>query len=44
VKHIVNRHRGYLTVDSTMGEGTVFKVYLPSDLRPFDPGTRDALS
>ena len=30
VKHIVNRHRGRLTVDSALGQGTVFKVFLPS--------------
>ncbi|MBL93821.1 MAG: two-component sensor histidine kinase [Magnetovibrio sp.] len=30
VKHIVNRHRGQLTVDSALGQGTVFKVFLPS--------------
>ena len=29
VKHIVNRHRGVLTVESTPGEGSVFSVYLP---------------
>ncbi len=29
VKHIVNRHRGRLQVDSTMGQGSVFKVVLP---------------
>ena len=29
VKHIVNRHRGSLDVDSTMGQGSVFTVYLP---------------
>lgn len=29
VKHIVNRHRGRLTVDSTEGEGTKFTVFLP---------------
>lgn len=29
VKHLVNRHRGLLTVDSTLGAGTVFSVYLP---------------
>jgi two-component system phosphate regulon sensor histidine kinase PhoR len=29
VKHIVNRHRGGLTVESTPGGGTAFGVYLP---------------
>jgi len=29
VKHIVNRHRGSLTVDSVEGEGSVFTVFLP---------------
>jgi two-component system, OmpR family, phosphate regulon sensor histidine kinase PhoR len=29
VKHIVNRHRGGLTVESTPGEGAAFCVYLP---------------
>ncbi|MFA6021893.1 MAG: ATP-binding protein [Rhodospirillales bacterium] len=28
VKHIVNRHRGKLTVESTLGQGSVFSVYL----------------
>jgi two-component system phosphate regulon sensor histidine kinase PhoR len=30
VKHIINRHRGSLTIDSTVGEGTTVTVYLPS--------------
>ncbi|MBC7953529.1 MAG: PAS domain-containing protein [Rhodospirillaceae bacterium] len=30
VKHIVNRHRGVLTVESTLGEGSTFAVYLPA--------------
>jgi two-component system, OmpR family, phosphate regulon sensor histidine kinase PhoR len=29
VKHIVNRHRGHLTIESTIGEGTLVKVALP---------------
>lgn len=29
VKHILNRHRGALTVDSRLGEGTTFTVHLP---------------
>jgi two-component system, OmpR family, phosphate regulon sensor histidine kinase PhoR len=29
VKHIVNRHRGTLTVDSVLGQGSVFSVYFP---------------
>ncbi|HEY1425274.1 MAG TPA: ATP-binding protein [Caulobacteraceae bacterium] len=30
VKHIVNRHRGGLTVESALGEGAAFTVYLPT--------------
>jgi two-component system phosphate regulon sensor histidine kinase PhoR len=29
VKHIINRHRGALTVDSEIGKGSTFTVYLP---------------
>ena len=29
VKHIVNRHRGALTIDSKLGEGSTFTVYIP---------------
>jgi two-component system phosphate regulon sensor histidine kinase PhoR len=29
VKHIVNRHRGLLTIDSRSGEGSTFTVWLP---------------
>jgi two-component system phosphate regulon sensor histidine kinase PhoR len=30
VKHIVNRHRGVMTVDSEIGEGSTFSVCLPA--------------
>jgi two-component system phosphate regulon sensor histidine kinase PhoR len=29
VKHVLNRHRGALHVESTIGQGSVFTVYLP---------------
>jgi two-component system phosphate regulon sensor histidine kinase PhoR len=29
VKHIVNRHRGRLTIESTVGKGSTFTVFLP---------------
>ncbi len=29
VKHIVSRHRGWLKIDSTLGQGSVFSVILP---------------
>jgi two-component system phosphate regulon sensor histidine kinase PhoR len=30
VKHILNRHRGRLTIESTAGEGATFTVHLPT--------------
>ena len=29
VKHIVNRHRGAMTINSDIGKGSVFAIYLP---------------
>ncbi|NBO19899.1 MAG: PAS domain-containing sensor histidine kinase, partial [Proteobacteria bacterium] len=29
VKHVLNRHHGVLTIDSDMGQGSTFSVYLP---------------
>ncbi len=34
VKHIVSRHRGALQIESEMGRGSVFTVYLPAALLP----------
>ncbi|MFW5834649.1 MAG: sensor histidine kinase, partial [Pseudomonadota bacterium] len=32
VKHIVKRHQGHLAIDSVVGEGSRFTVYLPADV------------
>jgi two-component system phosphate regulon sensor histidine kinase PhoR len=37
VKHIVNRHRGGLTVESLPGQGAAFTVYLPTTPDPARP-------
>ena len=37
VKHIVNRHRGGLTVESQPGHGATFSVYLPTIVEPRSP-------
>jgi two-component system phosphate regulon sensor histidine kinase PhoR len=29
VKHIIHRHKGVMTIDSVVGKGSVFSVYLP---------------
>ncbi|MEO0764238.1 MAG: hypothetical protein AAFZ09_20950 [Pseudomonadota bacterium] len=35
VKHVINRHRGQLEIESTLGEGSRFTVWLPvSDEAP----------
>jgi two-component system phosphate regulon sensor histidine kinase PhoR len=42
VKHIVNRHRGSLTIESTIAQGSVFSVFLPTARGPVKteaPGT-----
>jgi len=33
VKHIVSRHRGHLEIESVLGQGSCFTVYLPCDGR-----------
>ena len=43
VKHIVNRHRGALTIDSEPGEGSVFTVYLPGARSAAAPGLPETL-
>ncbi|WP_417457141.1 ATP-binding protein [Kiloniella antarctica] len=44
VKHIVNRHRGVLTIDSEVGRGSTFTVYLPqaviTENKPTQLGSR----
>ncbi len=34
VKHILNRHRGRLTIDSTPGAGATFTIHLPTAIAP----------
>ena len=29
VKHIISRHQGRLSIESKLGEGSIFTVYLP---------------
>ena len=40
VKHIVSRHKGLLTIDSTIGQGSCFTVHLP--LHPTETETETA--
>ena len=39
VKHIVNRHRGALSIDSEIGQGSRFTVFLPSFRQAVADGT-----
>lgn len=41
VKHIVKRHRGRLTIESELGHGSTFTVFLPATS---PPPTRDSLA
>lgn len=38
VKHIVSRHRGHLAVESAIGKGSTFSVYLPTHENNSGPG------
>ncbi len=42
VKHIVGRHRGALTIESEVGRGSVFTVYLPAVGNPVKDASRPA--
>lgn len=39
VKHVMNRHRGVITIDSSVGLGSVFTVYLPVAAAEAEPAT-----
>jgi two-component system, OmpR family, phosphate regulon sensor histidine kinase PhoR len=34
VKHIISRHRGHLSAQSVLGQGSSFSVFLPTDIVP----------
>jgi signal transduction histidine kinase len=44
VRHAVAAHHGTIAVDSTVGEGTVVTVTLPTDVHPAAPSSRQAPS
>jgi two-component system phosphate regulon sensor histidine kinase PhoR len=41
VKHVLNRHGGRLTIESTLGQGAIFTMHMP--LRAGDSGTSDEI-
>jgi two-component system phosphate regulon sensor histidine kinase PhoR len=43
VKHIVNRHNGKLTIESRVGEGSTFTVFLPASRKPVDAAVTEVL-
>jgi len=43
VKHIVNRHNGKLQVESRLGEGSTFTIYLPAARKPADVAVTEVL-
>jgi two-component system phosphate regulon sensor histidine kinase PhoR len=43
VKHIVNRHNGKLTIESRVGEGSTFAVFLPASRKPVDAAVTEVL-
>ncbi len=34
VKHIISRHRGHLSVQSAVGQGSTFTVFIPTEIQP----------
>ncbi|MBU6297852.1 MAG: PAS domain-containing protein [Alphaproteobacteria bacterium] len=43
VKHIVNRHHGRLQIESRLGEGSTFTIYLPAARKPTDAAVTEVL-
>jgi two-component system, OmpR family, phosphate regulon sensor histidine kinase PhoR len=43
VKHIVNRHNGRMQIESKVGEGSTFTIYLPAVRKPADAPVTEVL-
>jgi two-component system phosphate regulon sensor histidine kinase PhoR len=43
VKHIVNRHHGRLQIESRLGEGSTFTIFLPAVRKPADAAVTEVL-